>query len=229
MDNYVDKEGEILYKDKYYNTVVGIYKIWGKRIEKSNDGHALYKGECIYCGTVCNRLHIRMIKNTKECHHLYNSWKNSRIAHIFSGMISRCYNSESKDYKWYGGKGIRVCDEWLNNPSLFEKWALTNGYEDNLTIDRIDENGNYSPGNCEWVSNSDNSAYKSTTNYIAVNNQCYSGKAWAKILNIGPNCINRILKKYGEDLTVKFIKLRIENPSIELKHGESWLKAYGLI
>lgn len=229
MESYVDKEGELLYKDKYYNTIVGIYKIWGRRIEKSNDGHALYKGECIYCGTICNRLHIRMIKDTKECHHLFNKWENSRIGQIFTLMCRRCYNPKSRDYRWYGAKGIKICDEWLNNPSLFEQWALANGYQDNLTIDRIEENGDYAPGNCMWTTAQENSAYKSTTNYISVNNECRSGKEWARELNMGINSINIMIRKYGEDLTIKFIKLRIENPSIEPKHGESWLKAYGLI
>lgn len=229
MESYIDKEGEKLYKDKYYNTIVGIYKIWGKRIEKSNDGHALYKGECIYCGAICNRLHIRAIKNTKECRHLFIKWKNPRIGQIFKGMRHRCYNPKNKDYCWYGAKGIRICKEWLNNPNSFEDWALENGYKDNLTIDRIEENGDYAPGNCIWTMGQENSAYKSSTNYISVNNECRSGREWARELKMGENSINTIMRKYGEDITIKFIKLRIENPSIELKHGESWLKAYGLI
>lgn len=229
MESYIDKEGELLYKDKYYDIVVGIYKIRGKRTEKSNDGHSLYKGECIYCGKICNRLHIRTIKNTKKCHHSFKKWHNSRLGKIFSLMMRRCYNPNDKNYQWYGQKGIEICKEWLEDPFLFEQWALNNGYQDDLTIDRIDSQGPYCPGNCEWISAKDNSAYKTTTNYIAVDNKCHSGKEWAKILGVGVNVINRMMKDYGEDTTVEFIKKRLKCPTLKPKPRESWLKTYDLL
>ena len=68
----------------------------------------------------------------------------------------------------YGGKGIRVCQEWLDNPELFEEWSLENGYEDNLTIDRIDSTKDYCPDNCRWVTLEDNAKYKSTTRVLDV-------------------------------------------------------------
>ena len=84
----------------------------------------------------------------------------TRLYKIFSGMKNRCYNPNNQHYKWYGGKGVTVCDEWLGEKGVqsFIEWALNNGYEENLSIDRIDPSGNYEPSNCRWVTMSENSS-----------------------------------------------------------------------
>ena len=79
-------------------------------------------------------------------HSLYMTWSNIK---------TRCYNAKRKDYKWYGGKGIRVCDEWLN-PKTFIDWALANGWKKGLEIDRKDSNENYCPKNCRIVTHKKN-------------------------------------------------------------------------
>ena len=76
---------------------------------------------------------------------------NTRPYRIWLGMKARCFNEDNKDYRWYGKKGIKICDEWNNSFALFYHWGNENGYKDDLTIDRINPKGDYEPDNCRWI------------------------------------------------------------------------------
>lgn len=89
----------------------------------------------------------RNIKHGDSGGKLYVIWKNMR---------RRCLNKNIREFKWYGGKGIKVCPQWLHDYPAFKAWALANGYEEGLSIDRIDSNGNYEASNCRWITRSEN-------------------------------------------------------------------------
>lgn len=94
----------------------------------------------------------------------------TRLYRIWNGMKQRCFNPNATSYYRYGERGIRVCEEWENSFENFKDWAYKHGYNDSLTIDRIDNDGNYCPENCQWLTNSENTAkvkFTRTANHYA--------------------------------------------------------------
>jgi len=114
--------------------------------------YVVFKGVTKTCG--CSITKNRTKEEAKKR-------KENRVR--FSNMISRCYNEEDKYYKNYGGRGIKICDEWLNDRESFLSWCIDSGYKSNLTIDRIDNDKGYSPENCRWVTIKDNSRNRSNS------------------------------------------------------------------
>ena len=107
-----------------------------------------------------------------------------RLYNIYMNMKARCYNINNIDYKNYGGRGITICKEWLDDYTTFKKWSLENNYNDNLSIDRIDVNGNYEPNNCRWTTQIVQCNNRRNTIKITYNNQTHTITEWAEIFNI---------------------------------------------
>lgn len=92
----------------------------------------------------------------------------TRIYRIWADMKERCFNPRKRCYKFYGGRGITVCSEWQENFMDFYNWAMLNGYQDNLTIDRVNVNGNYEPSNCRWATAREQANNKQLTKRVTI-------------------------------------------------------------
>jgi len=114
-----------------------------------------------------------MARHGKQ-HSVYWTWHN---------MLQRCENPNNKRYKDYGGRGITVCDEW-HDPQIFISWALASGWEKGLALDRIDNNGNYKPDNCRFVTPKENSRNKRNNHLITFDGKTQTMAQWAEEVNI---------------------------------------------
>lgn len=115
---------------------------------------------------------------------------NTRLYRIWAGIIQRCCNSRNR-YEWekYGGRGITVCEEWKNSFEAFESWALSNGYSDSLSIDRVDVNGNYEPMNCRWATIYEQSNNKRTSRFIEFNGETKTVREFADKYGLNYSCL----------------------------------------
>jgi hypothetical protein len=150
----------------------------------------LRRGAIISCG--CYNIE----KSLGVCHSLKHGHKRhlkpTRIYRIWGGMKKRCLNSKSNNYKRYGGRGINVCEEWIEFEP-FLNWAMSNGYKDNLSIERKDSNGNYEPGNCKWANAKEQANNRNSTHFVTYKDKSLSIKQWSEILNINYNTLKHRL------------------------------------
>lgn len=157
--------------------------------EKSVWSHSLLCGSTRSCG--CLQKEVAISRNFKH------GRSNTRLCRIFQCMKTRCYNKNFPEYKSYGGKGIRICDEWLNDQAKFYEWAEANGYDDSLTIDRIDVCGDYEPDNCRWVDRFVQANNKSTNIRLDFRGETHTMAEWARIMQIPYQTLKCRITKYG--------------------------------
>ena len=154
-------------------------------------GINLRSGDSKSCGCLNNERRYERVKHGGSGTRLYHIWKNIK---------SRCYNVNSPRYSEYGGRVILMCDEWKNDFSLFRDWAINNGYNDSLTIDRIDNNGCYSPDNCRCVNNTIQQNNKRNNHLITFNGKTQTMSQWSKELGIDAKIISHRLNEYHWDI-----------------------------
>jgi hypothetical protein len=118
-----------------------------------------------------------------------------RIKGIWIGMISRCCNKKSKSYKYYGARGIKICDKWLHNFESFYQWSLANGYADDLSIDRINNDGNYCPENCRWATQLQQANNNRNCRYIEINNEVKTLSGWSRYFGIDDAVVRNRMRK----------------------------------
>ena len=108
---------------------------------------------------------------------------NKRMYSVYSSMIARCHNPKSSSYKSYGAKGIKVCDEWKNSFESFLRWSLNHGYNDSLSIDRIDNSKGYNPENCRWIPLPEQHINKTNNVFYTHNNETHTMTEWCRMLD----------------------------------------------
>lgn len=169
-----------------------------EKTDKRKNGYVIYKCKCNNCNKykymTINYLSRRKKQgyNNMTCgcfdktkNNFYkNGLSSTKLYDVYNNIKSRCYNKNNKSYKDYGARGIKMCSEWLNDFEKFYSWAVKNGYSDNLTIDRIDNNGNYEPSNCKWSNKQEQVNNRRNTIKLTYNNETKPISEWAKIYNI---------------------------------------------
>lgn len=156
---------------------------------KEFNGHTLKQGGAISCG--CRAKEPRK-SWFKQKHGMYGT----RIYRIYRGIVNRCTNPNDVIYQRYGARGITLCDEWLGECGFinFKDWAFENGYSDELTIDRIDVNGNYEPSNCRWATMQVQENNKRSNHYITYQGEKMTIADLSRKLNISWTKAYRMVK-----------------------------------
>ena len=122
-----------------------------------------------------------------------------RLRRAYYNMKGRCYDSKTNGYKYYGGKGVTVCKEWLNNRDTFCEWALDNGYEDSLTLDRIETEGIYEPSNCRWITHEKQQNNRTDNIFVDIDNETKTLGQWSQETGVDWDTLKRRFKD-GKDI-----------------------------
>ena len=197
---------ELIGKQFGYLTV--LQKVESKKYSNGSS-QTCYKCLCV-CGNkpIVTKNHLKT-GHTKSCGcmkgkmcsdtQIKHGQTGTRLYQTYQHMKKRCYKPSQKEYHRYGGRGISICDEWLgeNGFENFYNWAISNGYQENLTIDRINNDGNYEPSNCRWATHEEQMNNVSYNVRVTHNGETHTIAEWAKMLGLKQDTIQARLKYYG--------------------------------
>lgn len=200
---------EVSHKDRYSN------EIWECRCD-CGETSFVRKGA----------LRAGRIKQCNKCasrDKMSNFIENNRLKSIFSDMKRRCYDARRNCYKHYGGRGIAICKEWLEDPLSFEKWSLDNGYKEYLSIDRIDNDGDYEPENCRWADDVTQANNRSNNKVLEYKGTFLTLAQWAERLGVHRDTMYYRLENIeDEDVIFSPISIRQLNSKSGI-NGISWI------
>ena len=178
---------------------------------KAVTGNNLRSGNTTSCGCYKKEVAIHNMPDNKK-----HGLSHGRLYGIYVDMKRRCYEEHNSHYSNYGGRGIRVCDEWLEDNTNFFTWALENGYSDDLTLDRIDVNGNYEPSNCRWTTWKEQLRNRRDTVKYTINGEEKSLREWCEIYKIR---FGLVYGRIAQGMTVEEALLRPIRKYTKKKRG----------
>lgn len=179
-------------------------------IRRSNNGNIKWRCVC-ECGEVVEVVGANLVNgNTKSCGcYQKDRYREVRVIkkpyyvrlrYTYSKMLRRCYNPKDKSYYLYGGRGIEVADVWTTSFDSFYAWAISNGYSENLSLDRIDNDGPYSPENCRWATTIEQARNKRNNRFLTFNGVTKLLLEFAEEFNINKATLATRLDRFGWDV-----------------------------
>lgn len=163
------------------------------------NGHAIWMCKCD-CGNeklaLTHKLKNKQVMSCGCMQHKYSHGQtNTRLYHIWRTMKARCLDPGSHKYSSYGGRGITICDEWADSFEAFRAWALANGYADDLSIDRENNDGNYCPENCRWATSVTQANNTRRNRRISHNGETHTVAEWSRITGLSKSALCHRLER----------------------------------
>ena len=144
----------------------------------------------------CGCLKVEELVNRSTKH----NQRHTKLYEVWKTIKQRCLNPKNVSYHNYGGRGITICEEWKNDFMSFYNWSMKNGYKEGLTIDRINNDGNYEPSNCRWTTRLVQNNNTRVNNYITINNETKTLTEWCRFYNANYGKVYRLYKLKNYDI-----------------------------
>ena len=177
----------------------------------TNSKYPVYLCKCPICKNTFKMWSAHYYRGDDPCKCSHYALKNKRLYSIWINIKTRCYNSNTPSYKHYGARGITMCDEWKDNFQTFYDWAMSHGYSDDLTIERMDVNGNYEPSNCGWITMLEQHQNKTNTIRVNFNDEIMSLRRVCILIGLNYKTEYQYLMRHGYEAEIqrlnKFIEL----------------------